>query len=69
MKEVENMSYDEAYARLEEIIPAAKLEAMGYVFEAQEAVDENNTLVRFVTSWATPVEAVDQFLKDLAACK
>ena len=48
---------------------AAKLEAMGYVFEAQEAVDENNTLVRFVTSWATPVEAVDQFLKDLAACK
>ena len=48
---------------------AAKLAAMGYVFEAQEAVDENNTLVRFVTSWATPVEAVDQFLKDLAACK
>ena len=46
-----------------------QLEAMGYVFEAQEAVDENNTLVRFVTSWATPVEAVDQFLKDLAACK
>ena len=48
---------------------AAKLEAMGYVFEAQEAVDENNTLVRFVTSWATPEEAVEQFLKDLAACK
>ena len=48
---------------------AAKLEAMGYVFEAQEAVDENNTLVRFVTSWATPEEAVEQFLKDLATCK
>ena len=48
---------------------AAKLEAMGYVFEAQEAVDENNTIVRFVTSWATPEEAVEQFLKDLAACK
>ena len=48
---------------------AAKLEAMGYGFEAQEAVDENNTLVRFVTSWATPEEAVEQFLKDLAACK
>ena len=48
---------------------SAKLADMGYAFEAQDAVDADNTIIRFVTSWATPVEAVDQFLKDLAACK
>lgn len=48
---------------------AAQLEAKGYAFEAQEAVDADHTIIRFVTSWATPVEAIDQFLKDLAACK
>ncbi|WP_295584813.1 low specificity L-threonine aldolase [uncultured Oscillibacter sp.] len=48
---------------------AKQLEEMGYAFEAQEVVDETHTLVRFVTSWATPAEAVEQFLKDLASCK
>ena len=46
-----------------------QLSDMGYEFELQDAVDADHTIVRFVTSWATPVEAVDQFLKDLAACK
>ena len=46
-----------------------QLEEMGYAFEAQEDVDDDHTLVRFVTSWATPAEAVEQFLKDLASCK
>ncbi len=48
---------------------AKQLEEMGYAFEAQEDVDDDHTLVRFVTSWATPAEAVEQFLKDLASCK
>ncbi len=48
---------------------AKQLEEMGYAFEAQEDVDDTHTLVRFVTSWATPAEAVEQFLKDLASCK
>lgn len=48
---------------------ARQLEALGYAFEAQEPVDDAHTVVRFVTSWATPAEAVDQFLKDLAACQ
>ena len=46
-----------------------QLQALGYEFEPQDAVDENHTCIRFVTSWATPPEAVDAFLKDLAACK
>ena len=46
-----------------------QLADMGYEFEPQDAVDADHTIIRFVTSWATPVEAVDQFLKDLASCK
>lgn len=45
-----------------------KLNAMGYEFELNGAVDAENTCVRFVTSWATPESAIEQFLKDLAAC-
>ncbi len=41
----------------------------GYVFEDDHVVDETHTCVRFVASWATPEAAIDQFLKDLAACK
>ena len=33
------------------------------------SADPDHTIVRFVTSWATPESAIDQFLKDLAACK
>ena len=44
-----------------------KLIALGYVFEEDHVVDETHTCVRFVTSWATPMEEVEQFLKDLAA--
>lgn len=43
----------------------AALEAKGYGFEADHAVDEEHTCVRFVTSWATPPEAVEQLLADL----
>ena len=42
---------------------------LGYAFEEDHVVDEAHTCVRFVTSWATPGAAVEQFLKDLAACK
>ena len=45
-----------------------KLKAMGYEFESNGAVDADHTCVRFVTSWATPESAVEQFLKDLATC-
>ena len=41
----------------------------GYAYELDHVVDDAHTCVRFCTSWATPVEAVDQLLKDLAACK
>ena len=42
---------------------------MGYEFEIDRPADPDHTIVRFVTSWATPESAIDQFLKDLAACK
>ena len=43
----------------------AALEAKGYGIEADHAEDEGHTCVRFVTSWATPPEAVEQLLADL----
>lgn len=45
------------------------LQAKGYEFEIDRAVDADHTCVRFVTSWATPESAVDTFLKDLADCR
>ena len=47
----------------------AALEAKGYEFEIDRAVDAEHTCVRFVTSWATPESAVDTFLRDLAECR
>ena len=46
-----------------------QLQAMGYEFEIDHAEGDSHTCVRFVTSWATPEEAIDTFLKNLAACK
>ena len=46
-----------------------QLQDKGYAYELDHVVDDEHTCVRFCTSWATPVEAVDQLLKDLAACK
>ncbi|MDD3348002.1 low specificity L-threonine aldolase [Oscillibacter sp.] len=46
----------------------AALQAKGYEFEIDHAVDDAHTCIRLVTSWATPQDAVDAFLKDLAAC-
>ncbi len=40
-----------------------------YEYEAQQAMDEDHTCIRLVTSWATPEEAVDTFLQDLKALK
>lgn len=40
-----------------------------YAFELDRPVDDEHTLIRLVTSWATPVEAVDAFLADLAKCR
>ncbi len=36
-----------------------------YGFHLWAKTDKDNSLVRFVTSWATEEEAVDQFIKDL----
>lgn len=48
------------------ILPNALIEELQkeYAFQVWEAIDENHTAMRFVTSWATPVEAVDAFIKD-----
>ena len=46
-----------------------QLRSMGYEFEIDRPTDPDHTIVRFVTSWATPESAIDQFLKDLATCK
>ena len=45
-----------------------RLRAMGYEFETERVWDEDHTMVRFVTSWATPETAVDAFLADLVHC-
>ena len=37
-----------------------------YEYEVQQPMDEQSTCIRLVTSWATPPEAVEQFLDDLA---
>ena len=44
------------------------LESLGYEFETDHPVDETHTCIRLVTSWATPERAVEEFLRDLAAC-
>ena len=44
------------------------LQDMGYEFEVDHAVDGGHTMIRLVTSWATPEQAVEDFLRDLSAC-
>jgi threonine aldolase len=39
-----------------------------YEFESSHPVDGEHTVIRLVTSWATPQTAVDDFLRDLRAC-
>ena len=46
----------------------SKLQDMGYEFEVDHAVDAGHTQIRLVTSWATPEQAVEDFLRDLAVC-
>lgn len=36
-----------------------------YEFEIQQPMDDENTCIRFVTSWATPEDAIPAFLADL----
>ena len=43
------------------------LQDMGYEFEIDRAVDEDHTCIRLVTSWATPEQAVTDFLRDLGS--
>ena len=64
----ENAEYDEAM-NAQAIMEAriAKLEAE-YEFETECVVDDTHTCIRLVTSWATPENAVDTFLRDLADC-
>ena len=44
----------------------SRLQEMGYEFEIDHAVDQENTCIRLVTSWATPEQAVEDFLHDLS---
>ena len=44
------------------------LKEKGYEFETKRSGEEED-LIRFVTSWATPPAAIDTFLQDLAAYK
>ena len=46
----------------------ARLQEMGYEFEVDHAVDAAHTHIRLVTSWATPEQAVEDFLRDLSTC-
>lgn len=46
----------------------SRLQEMGYEFEIDHAVDQENTCIRLVTSWATPEQAVEDFLHDLSKC-
>ena len=48
---------------------AEKLAAMGFEFQVERPIDEENTMYRFVTSWATPESAVDDLLNALAQCQ
>ena len=45
-----------------------QLRNMGYEFETDHAIDAGHTQIRLVTSWATPEQAVEDFLRDLSAC-
>jgi len=50
------------------ILPNAVMQPLSelYCFYEWSKVDAQHTSVRLVTSWATPVEAVDEFLADVA---
>ena len=48
---------------------AEKLTAMGFEFQVERPIDEEHTMYRFVTSWATPESAVDDLLNALAQCQ
>ena len=62
--------HPKATENIDEIVDIVKtLVDKGYAYEMDHVVDDEHTCVRFCTSWATPVEAVDQLLQDLAACK
>ena len=43
----------------------ARLQEQGYEFETDHAVDADHTCIRLVTSWATPDQAVADFLQAL----
>jgi threonine aldolase len=46
-----------------------QLRDAGYSFEVGQPVDPRRTCIRLVTSWATPRDAVDTFLRDLPAAR
>ena len=53
------------------IFPNSVIEKLqeNYTFEIDHATDAEHTMIRLVTSWATPETAVDAFLADLANCR
>lgn len=38
-----------------------------YIYTPWDVVDENTTMIRIITSWATPKEKAEEFVKDLLA--
>ena len=40
--------------------------AKNYSFEVQRKVDEDRSLIRLVTSWATKESAVEEFIAELS---
>jgi threonine aldolase len=52
------------------VLPNSVMEKLleNYNFEVDLPVDETHTMIRLVTSWATPETAVDAFLTDLTSC-
>lgn len=53
------------------ILPNEVIERLSenYLFEVQDKINEGETCIRLVTSWATDENAVDAFLSDLKRCE
>ncbi|MPN12016.1 hypothetical protein SDC9_159326 [bioreactor metagenome] len=53
------------------ILPNSIIEELQekYLFYVWQKIDENNSAIRLVTSWATKEEAVKSFIEDLKGLK
>ena len=64
-----DFAYDSVTNQLFPIFPDGIVETLSkdYSFHVDSKPDETHTAIRLVTSWATPEQAVDEFLKTLKA--